>query len=222
MRISQTFSAFYSTRVIWVYFSILVLRHCPAPFPQPPDSLKFLHSIFSVEIKTPLLYPMPSLHHVMKAHSMVSVESQCHQRSLCFCYQAGGWWGGCLWRGRGFRGEHFAEEGVPELWNISLADSISGQLQIVGICSDLKLIVHHAVFPFALQFGGLCLCFNVNGKGRYIVRHFYETIENNHNTYRSINSLEITPNRHRKISFPTNEIRSEERKEHFWIRSVAV
>lgn len=30
---------------------LLVLRHCPAPFLSLPDSLKFLHSIFSVEIK---------------------------------------------------------------------------------------------------------------------------------------------------------------------------
>lgn len=52
----------------------------------------------------------------MKAHSMVSVESQCHQRaaSAFATKQVVGEVAACD-VGVAFRGEHFAEEGVPEL-----------------------------------------------------------------------------------------------------------
>ena len=98
-------------------FTTIGSTSLPCSLPQPPDSLKFLHSIFSVEIKLPPLYPMPSLHHVMKAHSMVSVESQCHQRAASAfapTKQVVGEVAACD-MGVAFRGEHFAEEGVPEL-----------------------------------------------------------------------------------------------------------
>lgn len=66
------------------YLSLLLLVqcHCPASFPSPQThGNPQTHSIFSMEIKLPMLYPKPSLHHVVKSHSMVSVESQCHQRA---------------------------------------------------------------------------------------------------------------------------------------------
>ena len=42
-----------------------------------------------------------------------------------------------------------------------LADSISGLKlkELAGICSDLKLIVHHAVFPFCPAVWGLVFVF---------------------------------------------------------------
>ena len=42
-----------------------------------------------------------------------------------------------------------------------LADSISRQKlkELAGICSDLKLIVHHAVFPFCPAVWGLVFVF---------------------------------------------------------------
>lgn len=60
----------------------------------------------------------------------------------------------------------------------------------------------------------LCLCFNRNGNDRYIVwGHFYEKIENNHNIYRSINSLEIIPKQTKEERFSQiNGINNKERK----------
>ena len=144
-------------------FATVSSTSLPCFLPQPPDSPKFLHSIFSMEIKLPLLYPKPSLHHVVKSHSTVSVESQCHQRAASAfapTKQVVGEVAACD-LGVAFRGGILQRRGSLSSETSPLADSISGLKlkELGGICSDLKLIVHHAVFPLCPAVWGVVFVF---------------------------------------------------------------
>ena len=135
----------------------------PCSLPQPPDSRKFLHSIFSVEINLPPLYPKPSLHHVTKAHSTVSVESQCHQSAASAfapTKQVVGEVAACD-LGVAFSGGILQRRGSLSSETSPLAHTISGLKlkELGGICSDLKLIVHHTVFPLCPPVWGLVFVF---------------------------------------------------------------
>lgn len=115
-------------------FTTIGSTSLPCSLPQPPDSLKFLHSIFSVEIKPPAIpnAQSPSCYEsTFNGQCRVSVSPTC---SLCFCYQAGGWvrWLP-MWRGVTFREGAFYRGGGPLSSETSpLADSISGLKQRVS------------------------------------------------------------------------------------------
>lgn len=99
----------------------------------------------------------------MKAHSMVSVEFQCHQpaaSAFASTKQVVGEAAACD-LGVGFSGGILQRRGSLSPETSPLADSTLGLKlkELGGICSDSKLIVHHAVFPLCPAVWGLVFVF---------------------------------------------------------------